>query len=76
MADVLEIWPEYCRLRRHGNRDAEAETARETENPGAWGGESGRGPARGEGKPGCRWGGVPEIQVFSFPESGRPGLDP
>ena len=54
--DVLEIRPECRRSRRDGCRDAEGETARETENLGAWGGESGRGPARVEGDPGCRGG--------------------
>ena len=58
---LLEIGPEWRRLRRHGSWDAEAETARETENLGAWGGESGRGPA---------WGRATGIQKFSF--SGHP----
>ena len=40
--DLLEIWPECRRLRRPRELDAEAETARKTENLGAWGGESGR----------------------------------
>jgi hypothetical protein len=47
--------------------DAEAETARETENLVAWGGDSGRGPARGEGDRRCRrarGGGISEIWFF------------
>jgi hypothetical protein len=46
---VLEIGPERRRFRRDGGREAGGETTRETENLAAWGGESGRGPARGEG---------------------------
>ena len=65
--DVLEIGPEWRRLGRPRGRDAEAETARETENLGAWGGESSRGPARVEGGPGSRrgrGGGISAIQFF------------
>ncbi len=47
---LLEIGPERRRFRRHGNRDAEAETPRETENLAAWNGDSGRGPARGRSR--------------------------
>jgi hypothetical protein len=39
-------------LDRHGSRDAEAETGPEAVNLAVWGGESGRGPARGGGGPG------------------------
>jgi hypothetical protein len=47
--DVLEIRPGCRRLRRDGRGDAERETTRETENLGAWGGESaGVGVRRGE----------------------------
>jgi hypothetical protein len=60
-SDVLEIGPEWRRLRRSRGLDAEAETARETENLVAWGGEPGRGPARVEGGPGCRRGGAAEF---------------
>ena len=65
--DLLEIGPEWRRSRRPRDRDAEAETARETENLGAWGGESGRGPARVGENPGCRGGGgAAEFQKSSF----------
>jgi len=37
---VLEGGPEWLRLRRSRRLDAEAETARETENLEIWGGES------------------------------------
>ena len=46
--------------------DAEAETARETENLAAWGGESGRGQARGEADPGCRRGRGGRISGFQI----------
>ena len=45
-SDVLEIGPEWRRLRRDGGWVAEAVAARETENLAVWGGESGRGSAR------------------------------
>jgi hypothetical protein len=62
---VLEIGPEWRRFYRHGNRDAEAETARETENLVAWGGESGRSPARGEGDSRASGGGrISGFQIF------------
>jgi hypothetical protein len=61
---VLEIGSEWRRLRRPGGRDAEAETARETENLAVWGGESGRGPARVGENPGCRRGEGGRISVF------------
>jgi hypothetical protein len=51
---VLEIGSECRGSRRHGGWDAGGETARETENPAAWGGESGRGPARVEARLGLR----------------------
>jgi hypothetical protein len=69
--DVLEIGPEWPRLRRHGGRDAGRETTRESANLAAWGGDSGRGPARGEGDRGRRGGGAAGFQVFRFSESGR-----
>ena len=40
-SDVLEIGPEWRRLRRDGGRDAGAETGPEAANPAAWGGEPG-----------------------------------
>ena len=58
------------RFRVAWGRDAEAETARETENLAVWGGESGRGPARVEKIPGCREARAAGFQNFSIPESG------
>jgi len=67
-SEVLEIGPEWRRFRRPRDRDAEAETARETENLGAWGGESGRGPARASREiqraGGGRRGRISEVQFF------------
>ena len=63
---MLEIGPEWGRLRRPRELDAEAETARETENLVARGGDSGRGPAHGEGDRRCRRGGAAEFQKSSF----------
>jgi hypothetical protein len=61
---VLEIGPEWRRFRRHGSREAEGETARETENLAIWGGESDRaGVPRAVGIPGA--GGVGR-QKFRF----------
>ena len=64
--DVLEIGPEWRRFRRRGAGDAGTETARETENLGAWGGESGRVPARVEGDPGRRRGRGGRISGFQI----------
>jgi hypothetical protein len=64
---VLEIGPERRRFRRDGGREAGGETTRETENLAAWGGESGRGPACGEGDSrasGGRGGRISEFQFF------------
>jgi hypothetical protein len=47
-SDVLEIGPEWRRLRRDGGRDAGGETGPEAANPAAWGGESGGVRARVE----------------------------
>jgi hypothetical protein len=50
-----------------GGREAGGETTRETENLAAWGGDSGRGPARGEGDSrasGGRGGRISGFQIF------------
>ena len=54
----LESGPEWRRLGRHGGWDGGSEIAPEAVNLAAWGGDSGRGPALGEGDPGRRgWSG-------------------
>ena len=63
--DLLEIRPEGRVSRRPRGRDAEAETARETENLVAWGGESGRDGANGGEGPA-------EFQKFSFSKKRTP----
>jgi hypothetical protein len=64
VSDVLEIGPEWRRLRRDGVfGDAGGETARETENLGSWGGESGRGRCAAREIPGV---GRVVRQNFSF----------
>ncbi len=59
--EFLEIlsareWPGVPRFEPAWGLGAEGETGPEAVKVAAWGGESGRGPARGEGDPGCRRG--------------------
>jgi len=70
-SDLLEIGPEWRRLRWPRGLDAGAETGPEAVNLGAWGGESGRGPARVEKIPGAGEARAAGFQECSFSESGR-----
>jgi len=66
--NVFESRLEWLRLRQHGVGMPKAIRLEKLENPAAWGGESGRGPARGEGGrrgTGAGWGcRNSEIQIF------------
>jgi hypothetical protein len=64
VSDVLEIGPEWRRLRRDGVGDAGGETARETENLASWGGASGRGRCAAREIPGAG-GVVRQNSIFS-----------
>ena len=59
-------WAEVARFTQAGDWDEGGEATRETENLVAWGGESCRDPARGEGAPGVGGGGArfSDFQVF------------
>ena len=64
---MLEIGPERRRLSRPRELDAEGEMGPEAVILAAWGGESGRGPARVEGgRRGTGGGGAAEFQKSSF----------
>ena len=65
---MLEIGPEWRRFCGPRGRDAEVEAGPELANLAAWGGESGRGPARASreipGAGGGRGGRISEVQFF------------